>query len=220
MAEIEVYEAIRNAINISDTEAYMYSDFILTHISEIPFSSEEVKIAVGPDTINYLNQNEEMHKDELGDAFSKIVKKKYKFNITKWEPNKTGYPEYMLLGTDKGILAYVEFFIHDVACELCKEELLEYSAAHNLEELKVKLSLVDSDLDRPVFYIHYFNTPVLKGLFFETTEQIKDSLFNSSRPIIDVGCQKKYISTVKEMGSFDELMDVFADLKKNNVRFN
>lgn len=49
--------------------------------------------------------------DEFGMCLATWLKKKKRLNIVKWESNNVNYPKFMLLGTDKGILAYIDFFI-------------------------------------------------------------------------------------------------------------
>lgn len=232
MAEIQVYEAIRNELGEIDSVAktFMYSDFIISNIQEFPpkndITVDEAALISNSRFFNTVYgqgeySSETVQKNEIvGDSFSASVKKKYKFNILKWEPNKQKYPKYMLLGTDKGILAYIEFFYHQFKNEVEKSCCFQYGICHELDELVGRIQLVDSDLDRPVFHVHYVDYPEIKGIFFETTEVLKDCLFTESNPIIMNQGKRYYFSSLLEMGSFDELMEIFSDLKKNNVKFN
>lgn len=158
--------------------------------------------------------------EKVGDAFSEFLKKKYRLNVIKWEPNKNDYPRFMLLGTDKGILAYVEPFYHH-SLEIVEDETYyEYGISYEINDLIRKVSLTYSDLDRPTFYIHFVDYPYLKGIYFETTEQIIDCLFGERNPVISLNDRKYYFSSISEMGEFEELIEIFYDLKKNNVQFN
>ena len=44
---------------------------------------------------------------DLKTNFVETIYKRYKLKIEKWQPNKLNYPEYMFLGGDRGILAYI-----------------------------------------------------------------------------------------------------------------
>jgi hypothetical protein len=173
------------------------------------------------DVINqseYSKKNEEKN-DAVGQLLSAWLKKKKRLNITQWEPNKTQYPKFMLLGTDKGILAYVETFYHHSEEKVDDEVVCRYGICHRMDDLRSRLAVVDSDLDRPVFYIHFLDYPDQKGIFFETTEMIKNNIYEESG-CVDLETSKKlYFSNLSEMGDFEELILMFEDLKKNNVKF-
>lgn len=141
-----------------------------------------------------------------------FVKTKCRLNIVEWEPIKADYPAYILLGPDKGILAYINF---DVASPKNNLYLL-----HKYEKLLDKLRLAVSDLDRPVFNIYQLQEANEKNIYFETYEQIIDILFHEPTRIKkDDKGDKYFYSDIKEMGCINELLNIFLDLKKNNVRF-
>lgn len=232
MSQIQVYETIRKKLGEIDstTKNFMYSDFVISNIEEFPQKNHiTVDETAVISNLRFLNtvceQGEYSYEvvqmnEIVGDTFSVSVKKKYKLNILKWEPNKQKYPKYMLLGSDKGILAYIEFFYHQFKSEVEKDCCFQYGICHEFDEVVRRIQLVDSDLDRPVFYIHYVDYPEIKGIFFETTEVIKDCLLTKSNPIITRQGKRYYFSSLLEMGCFDELMEILSDLKKNNVNFN
>lgn len=134
-----------------------------------------------------------------------IVKglKSEQLNIVKWEPNNSHYPEYMFLGTDRGILAYVDFFTHvdksDLSCEL--------------DDILKKTRLATSDLDRPVFYIHLANN-ISSFFCFETDEQVKDRIFTGDKFFSNEFGKDYYCVDVNQTGSYDELISIFKRLKK------
>ncbi|OUQ55030.1 hypothetical protein B5E58_12960 [Tyzzerella sp. An114] len=155
----------------------------------------------------------------IGEEISLWVKKKKRLNISCWEPNKDLYPQYMLLGTDRGILAYIEFFYHNYQGKIEKDIIEKQAVLYRLSELKERISVVDSDLDRPVFYIHILNYYNYKDIVFETTEMIKDKIFSGNVIIKKENDEDYYFADLREMGSFDELVNIFENLKKNNVKF-
>ena len=95
----------------------------------------------------------------------------YKFKITKFNLNKKGYPQYMLLSGDKGILAYLKFIVVQT------KEFKTDSICSNLELVKDLICRAESELDRPVFIIYVLASKNNNGIYFETNEQIKDRLF-------------------------------------------
>lgn len=166
----------------------------------------------------YLPENETKN-DLAGSLISSWLKRKKKLNIMQWTPNNPNYPKFMLLGTDKGILAYVEFFYHNSNENIDDNIVGQMGICHILNDLRKRLSLVDSDLDRPVFYVHVIDYKNQKGIFFETTEMIKNKIFENTLSVYEGEPMDLYFSKISEMGEFEELIGIFEDLKKNNVKF-
>lgn len=178
------------------------SSFIQEVIKQAAYSVEEEKL-----------------NDEVGIIIAAWLKKKKRLNVVQWKPNNVNYPKFMLLGTDKGILAYIEFFYHCLDIEVDDTTVGHAGICHSMENLKIRLALVDSDLDRPVFYVHIIDYPNQKGVFFETTEMIKNNIFLNSKCVYSRSAGDLYFSDISEMGDFNELIYIFEDLKKNNVKF-
>lgn len=153
------------------------------------------------------DKEESFSKDEILEQFLMFIKKKMKFSIVDWEPTHKEYPSHMFLSGDKGILAYVDFrYIES------RESFSESELARDSKLLLETLRSADSQLDRPVFFVYMLNYRDKQGIYFETNEQIKDRWFKSS-------CSSKhYIPVVDEMGDFNNLISIWNDLKKNNVR--
>lgn len=157
--------------------------------------------------------NEYMYAQETSftEDLISYVKAKCRLNIVKWNPGKKEYPKYMLLGPDKGILAYVNF-------NVCKNNVF---FQHDYELLLNQLKLSVSDLDRPVFNIYQSIEKNEKNIYFETYEQLIDILLNEpSRVELGKNGEKIFYSSKVEMGTINELLNIFLDLKKNNVRVN
>ena len=232
MEQTELYVSIQKKLSDDSKDIFFLTDsnFIIKSMDKM-LKKSDINVSMnqlsryqlfleevcqqGENSIVSRNKNE-----KIGESFAEFVKKKYHLNIIKWEPDKGDYPRYMLLGTDKGILAYVEFFYHNNLKKIDDDIYYKYGIFHEVNELGRKVRLVYSDLDRPVFYIHFLDYPGIKGIYFETTEQIKDCLFKRSNPIISVKGKEYYCSNLLQMGSFEELIEVFKDLKKYNVQLN
>ena len=87
-----------------------------------------------------------------------------------------------------------------------------------MKDLRNRLPLIDSDLDRPVFYVHLLDFPNQKGIFFETTGMIKNNIFENSKCVSLDRSGYLYFSDLAEMGDFEELVYIFEDLKKTGKR--
>lgn len=172
----------------------------------------------------------------LEDIIIDFLKEKYRLNVTHGDNSNKRYPDCMLLSGDKGILAYFEVKYHGApfisAIRKIGRYCYEGSATLDLVKLIKQLEIVESELDRPVFYLHWIDYPCLKGLFFETSDQVKNELFLQGEvfkreerlgDFVDdkkKGYTKKFYSKLLEMGTFEEFIDLLINMKKNGVVMN
>lgn len=145
--------------------------------------------------------------EEAVDSFIAMLKSKQKINITKWDAPRAEYPEYMLLAGDRGILAYLNIKYIESQSSF-QESYLSENSKSTLGYITKSIS----HLDRPVFFVYIINTTNVKGVFFETNEQIKNRWLNENFNA------PTYTPIFDEMGNMSNLIDIFIDLKKNNVR--
>ena len=140
----------------------------------------------------------------------------------------------MILGNDKGILCYFEVKYHGApfiqAINKIKRYCYEGSATLDYEKVKNQIELIESELDRPTFYLHWIDYPCLKGIFFETSEQVKSYLYQSNieferevregdyKIVNKVGYTTKIYSPLLQMGSFEEFINIIQDMKKNGIK--
>lgn len=149
--------------------------------------------------------------DVFAKEISSLVKTDCRMNIVKWEPMKSDYPTHILLGPDKGILAYLNFIVSNVRDDRCFR--------HEKDALLAKLRLAVSDLDRPVFNVYQVPEGNEKAVYFETYEQILDILFRYPDRIVRGEDKTEYFCSEKsQMGDRKELLSLFLDLKRNHVR--
>ena len=119
------------------------------------------KICSGDGSQNWFISEEFINPEELVHEIVSFLKQKYKYNVCKWEPDNTYYPDYMFLGGDRGILAYVIFkFVG--ACSVCDGII-----ATELNEILNTIRFAESRLDRPVFFVYLVNDKEHGGLYFE-----------------------------------------------------
>ncbi len=146
---------------------------------------------------------------DIIDCFIQYMKTEYKINIVAWEPSSSAYPNYMFLGGDRGILAYISFrYIHSSS-----SITLDDISWKSKEVLKT-VCAASSQLDRPVFYIYLINTADRIGIYFETDEQIRDRWLSTDFSS-DI-----YTPVTAEMGDFQNLLSIFLDfIRINNGQF-
>lgn len=155
-----------------------------------------------------FNINDVKDDSSLVDNFNKGLSKFFRLRITKWEPNKEEYPQYMFLAGDRGILAYVDFI--EISCTAKFDET---SLNRDLEKIKDQVKYAYSDLDRPIFFIYLISCSDYEDILFETSDQIRDKLLNDKKSL---GWNKgKYIPNKHQMGDLKNLVEIFRDMRQN-----
>ena len=135
----------------------------------------------------------------------------------------------MILGKDKGIVAYFEVKYHCApfisAINKINRYCYESSATLDVRKIERQLEIIESDIERPVFYIHWIDYPCLKGIFFETSEQVKKALINEKifeREERDGDLEKnpqsiykeKIYSRLLEMGTLEKFVEMLRGMIK------
>lgn len=158
-----------------------------------------------------------------------------KIKATHGDKSNKKYPDCMILGKDKGILAYFEVKYHCApfisAIQKINRYCYEGSATLDKAKIERQLEIIESDIERPVFYIHWIDYPCVKGIFFETSEQVKETLINEKvfeRQEREGDLEKnpqsvykeKIYSKFLEMGTLEELVSIIKDMQKNGVNMN
>ena len=89
-------------------------------------------------------------------------------------------PDLMILDKTRNIKAYIELKYHNapfiLSWRIINREPYEGSITLHTEKIKKQIIEIDSELERPVYFVHWVDFPDLKGIFFNTNEQIKDYL--------------------------------------------
>ena len=106
----------------------------------------------------------------LEDVIIDFLKTKYKLNVTHGDNSNKKYPDCMLLSGDKGILAYFEVKYHGApfisAINKIGRYCYEGSATLDLNKLVKQIEIVESELDRPVFYLGCGGYPNIVSNYF------------------------------------------------------
>jgi len=137
-------------------------------------------------------------------------------------------PDIMVLDSTRNIKAYIEHKYHHAPFMLSYKfiirETYEGSITLDTKKLKKQIIEVESKLEgRPVYIVHWVDFHHLKGVFFNTLEQIKEYLHEDENQFerkerpgdykiihqqkIMKGYIEKFYPPLHEMGDFAELMD-------------
>ena len=162
------------------------------------------------------------------DVLMEFLEKKLGAPVVRADLEDRRMPDCKLLRPDGSAAAYFEVKFHGAPFVLAKNETGRYcyegSATLDLEKVRRQLQLVDEGLDAPVFYVHWLEYPCLKGVFYETAEQVRaylqarDAEFSRQRRAGDdqksrqaVYLQKVY-PPLLQMGSFEEFVETLRQL--------
>ena len=137
-------------------------------------------------------------------------------------------PDCKILKPDGSTAAYFEVKFHGapfiMAFNKTGRFCYEGSATLDSEKIEKQLALIDDEVDAPVFYVHWIEYPCLKGIFYETSEQVKAYLSSEHGAFIrkrregddeksekSVYLKKKY-SPLLEMKDFNSFLDELRKL--------
>ena len=152
-----------------------------------------------------------------------------KIKATHGDKSNKKYPDCMILGKDKGIIAYFEVKYHCAPFISVLQKINRYcyesSATLDVKKIERQIEIIESDIERPVFYIHWIDYPCLKGIFFESSEQVKNALISEKifeREEREGDLEKNSQSVYKEkiysrlldMGTIEEFVDMIKGMIK------
>lgn len=133
-------------------------------------------------------------------------------------------PDCQILKPDGSTAAYFEVKFHGSpfvqALYLTGRYCYEGSATLDYKKIKKQLELIDGNkLDAPVFYVHWIEYPCLKGVFYETSDQVKAFLSSGEEEFSrktregdnektkkSIYLKKRY-SPLLDMGDFDSFIN-------------
>ena len=152
-----------------------------------------------------------------------FLKQRLGINCVHGDVHDKRYPDCMVLGPDKGIVAYFEVKYHAApfltSFQKINRPCYEGSATLDYKKIVKQLEIIESDLERPVFYLHWIDYPCVKGIFFETSEQVKDYLYNTDEIFVrderkgdlekapESRYYGKFYSPLLYMGTFEEFVE-------------
>lgn len=167
---------------------------------------------------------------QLGKQFEEVFIKFLNFKgivAIRADSKNKRLPDIMVLDKTRNIKAYIELKYHNapfiLAWRLLGREPYEGSITLDTEKLKRQLIEIETELERPVYFIHWIDFPDLKGIFFNTHDQIKEYLIEKPVQFVrkiregdykkgeyklqaKVGYTDKFYPPLHEMGDFEELL--------------
>lgn len=165
-------------------------------------------------------QHEEALMDFLGEKLGTVAKRA--------DLSNRSLPDCKILKPDGTTAAYFEVKFHGAPFVMAHTKTgrfcYEGSATLDYKKIEKQLSLIDEGLDAPVFYVHWMEYPCLKGVFFETSEQVKQYIaeqheeFERERREGDdqkssaTVYLKKMYSPLLGMGSFETFVETLRAL--------
>ena len=201
--------------------------------AEIPELASVCK-KCGPYYMNPRNSSHIKYDLMMGKLFEDILieffNQKLHIKAMHGDNQNKQYPDCMILCGDKQIAAYFEVKYHSApfisAINKINRYCYEGSITLDYKKIVKQLEIIESDIERPVFYLHWVDFPCLKGIFFETSEQIKQYIYENgeefSREKRDGDEEKnpksvylsKFYSPLLNMGSFNEFIDTIKNIIK------
>lgn len=161
--------------------------------------------------------------------------KTQRINIIRADLKNRRYPDLLILDSSKEIIGYIELKYHASPFLLTWKmrpgrECYEGSLTLDKKKVSEQLKIIYSELDRPVFFVHWVDFPCTKGIFFQTSEQLHDILLKGTDEyyrkqregdfeerkdgsVKKVGYFEKFYPSLTEMGNFEELIKIINDNK-------
>ena len=190
--------------------------------------------------LNPRNRMEKGYDVQLGKQLEEIFTEYMKtigIKIIRGDLKNRKYPDLVILDNSKAIIGYIEFKYHAAPFvwafkKMPNRECYEGSVTLDKDKIIEQLKIIYSELERPVFYVHWVDFPCIKGIFFQTSEQLHDMLQNNIDEYIRKEREGDYIETkdgnkrlasylgkfypsITGMGTFEELLKIIKNNKKN-----
>lgn len=233
-----------NQFNFTEFSKDCYECMFTSNNPDYPKTVKELKTEVpelqavckkcGPYYMNPRNGSHMKYDLMMGQLFEDILidffTQKLHIKAMHADKNNKQYPDCMVLCGDKQIAAYFEVKYHSApfisAINKINRYCYEGSITLDYKKIIKQLELIDSDIERPVFYLHWVDFPCLKGVFFETSEQVKQYIYEAGEEFSRekrIGDNEKnpknvylskFYSPLLQMGSFEEFVELIRNIIK------
>jgi len=111
------------------------------------------------------------------EALMEFLKIKLNAKTERADLQNRSMPDCKILKPDGSVAAYFEVKFHGApfvsALNLTGRYCYEGSATLDYKKIEKQLAIIENELDAPVFYVHWLEYPCLKGVFYESSEQVK-----------------------------------------------
>lgn len=112
------------------------------------------------------------------EALMEFLQNKLNAKTERADLQNRSMPDCKILKPDGSVAAYFEVKFHGapfvLALNLTGRYCYEGSATLDYKKIEKQLSIIEKELDAPVFYVHWLEYPCLKGIFYESSEQVKE----------------------------------------------
>ncbi|MFW6008320.1 MAG: hypothetical protein ACOCP8_03550 [archaeon] len=179
------------------------------------------------DDIKYGNRIEEI--------FMNYLKNEYGINIVRADIINKSYPDFVILDKNNKPYLYIELKYHAAPFIKSYKYINKYcyeSISLDYNKIKKQIKIAKNELEKNVLYLHWIDYPCLKGIFFETIEQVERSLDNKEeferkerkgdfKNKRKVGYTKKFYPLLSDMKSFNDFIDLYikkdSEMERNHV---
>ena len=167
--------------------------------------------------------------NQFDEAFMSFLKSK-NIDIGRADTKNKKLPDLQVLDKTRNIKAYIEHKYHHAPFMLSYKIINRenYEGSITLDEKKLRKQIIECEAEipnRPVYIVHWVDFHHLKGIFFNTLEQIKEYLDNPdksgrykrqiregdykliNKQKLKKGYLAKFYPPLHEMGNFYELME-------------
>lgn len=111
-------------------------------------------------------------KRELENAVCDYLLKHHKIKTERASYEGRLYPELLILDRTRNIFGYLSIHYHNT-------EDFNSDFQKDFDRItRKRIQVYYSELDRPVFFLHWFSTEDSEGIYFITSEQVQDILVN------------------------------------------
>lgn len=164
---------------------------------------------------------------QLEEALMKFFSEKLSAGTGRADLENRSLPDCKIMRPDGTAAAYFEVKFHGApfvaAWRFTGRYCYEGSATLDHKKIEKQLQLIE-ELDAPVYYIHWIEYPCLKGVFYESSEQVKNYISSQHEVFERMEREgdkqksssavylKKMYSPLLEMKSFEQLMEEFRKL--------
>lgn len=111
------------------------------------------------------------------EALMEFLEKKLNAKTDRADLENRSMPDCKVLKPDGTVAAYFEVKFHGApfvsAIKLTGRYCYEGSTTLDHKKIEKQLKIIN-ELDVPVYYVHWLEYPCLKGVFYETSEQVKN----------------------------------------------
>lgn len=160
------------------------------------------------------------------DLLMGFLAKKLNARIERGDLENRRYPDCAIYDEKGNIAAYFEVKFHGApfisAKRFTDRYCYEGSATLDYKKIEKQLDIIKREIDVPVYYVHWIEYPCLKGVFYETAEQVEQYInrqhveFERKKREGDEQKAKenryytKMYSPLLAMGSFEEMVEEFS----------